>query len=170
MTSSSVLGFTVIIPTVFSSEVSDGEDLSWCFWWVSILLVPGVISCWVSITATGQIHWTALHYLSRGTYWHRGRSWSIWKKNVIAFFLNIRKIKRCYHWQSTVPSIFFLITFNICWNPQLRGKLHWSVTFLLGKNVNFLSNKWTQTYNNTLKVFWFYPQDLWAKHYVTDSH
>ena len=34
---------------------------------ICIILEPGVVSCWVSITAAAQSHWTALHYFTRGT-------------------------------------------------------------------------------------------------------
>ena len=54
-----VLSCTVILSRV--RGLDGAEDKLWIFTerlkvWISILLVPGVISCWVSITATGQSH------------------------------------------------------------------------------------------------------------------
>ena len=75
-----ILRLAGVVPSVLRA---DGGEMIEAFWSLNqclVLLVPGVISCWVSITATGQSHWTALHYLSRGTHWHRGKSWSIWRR------------------------------------------------------------------------------------------
>ena len=73
-----VLSCTGIISRV--RGLDGAEDKLWVFtgrFEVYILLVPGVYSCWVSITATGQSHWTALHYLTRETHWHWGKLWTI---------------------------------------------------------------------------------------------
>ena len=77
-----ILRLAVVDPSVLRA---DGLEVIPSFWSLKqclVLLVPGVVSCWVSITATGQSHWTALHYHSRGTHWHRGKLWSIWRRSI----------------------------------------------------------------------------------------
>ena len=51
-------------------------------WYVSSVTIsknfePGVLSCWVGITAAAQSHWTVLLYFTRGTHGHWGGLWSI---------------------------------------------------------------------------------------------
>ncbi len=103
-----VLSCTVILSKIWGL---DGAEDKLCFFnersriWIFVLLVPGIISCWVSISAAGQSHWTALHYLTRGTHWHRGKLRSIWRRYEQAL-----KVKTYYHTRLTILIKMYLVS------------------------------------------------------------
>ena len=88
-----ILRLAVIMPSILWADGREMVTSPWCL--KQVLLVPGVISCWVSITATGQIHWTSLHYFTRGAHWHRGKLGSIlgivWIERHLMLEYTIRK-------------------------------------------------------------------------------
>ena len=79
MMSDCIMRLAVIVSSKLRCDISDDVVLSWCFHWVFMLLEPGVLSCWVGITAAAQSHWTALLYFTRGTWWQKCVFRPIWR-------------------------------------------------------------------------------------------
>ena len=96
MTSECIMSLAVIVSSKLSCDMSDGVVLSWFYHWVFMFLEPGVVSCWVSITAAAQSHWTALLYSSRGTWCHRCVFRSIWRshKNMSKHQFTLMKMEK----------------------------------------------------------------------------
>ena len=51
-----IFRLAVVGPAVLRADRDEIINVFWSLKQCLVLLVPGVISCWVSITATGQIH------------------------------------------------------------------------------------------------------------------
>lgn len=94
-----VLRLAVIMPSVLRADGREMITSLWCLNQCLVLLVPGVISFWVSITFTGQVHCTTLRYFTRGAQQQRGKLWSI---------LEIVWIERHLMLEYTICKSFFL--------------------------------------------------------------
>ena len=74
-----VLCVTAVRSSVFRVDWGEGMSLTWFPEQRLVVLEPGVLSCWVGITAAAQSHWTALLYFTRGTWIHRYVFRPIWR-------------------------------------------------------------------------------------------
>lgn len=78
--------YTAVLPTVLKADVSDAVTLPWPSQWSLGFcpLKPGVaLYCRVGITAAGQSHRAAHHYLPKRIDWHRCVLWSIWRQRKV---------------------------------------------------------------------------------------
>ena len=105
-----VLCLTAVRSSVFRADWGEGMTLTWSPEQRLVVLEPGVLSCWVSITAAAQSHWTALLYFTRGSHGHWGGLWSVCHEykiinvlpEVMKPCLVLSKVPLCYR-------IFFIL-------------------------------------------------------------
>ena len=124
-----ILSLTAILSRVWRHDVAKDELWSLvhlCEGTICINPEPGVLCCWVGLTAAAQSHRTALLYFTRGTHGHWGGIWSVCYEHKISRIETQRKI-----WKHICSKIQMAMQFAICnsiSNYVMQLTMHYAIS------------------------------------------